>query len=51
MEEFKISLSYESWDSILSNNDTMGIDSLFKIFLNKYLRIVYTSFPLRDIIE
>jgi hypothetical protein len=51
MEEFKIRLSYESWDSIFSNNDNMDIDSLFNIFLNNYLRIVYTSFPLIKIIE
>jgi hypothetical protein len=51
MEEFKIRLSYESWDSIFSNNDNMDVDSLFNIFLNNYLRIVYTSFPLRKIIE
>jgi hypothetical protein len=51
MEEFKIRLSYESWDTIFSNNDNMDIDSLFNIFLNNYLRIVYTSFPLIKIIE
>jgi hypothetical protein len=48
MEEFKIRLS---WDSIFSNNDNMDVDSLFNIFLNNYLRIVYTSFLLRKIIE
>jgi hypothetical protein len=51
MEEFKIRLSYESWDSIFSNNDNMDIDSLFNIFLNNYLRKVYTGFPLQKIIE
>jgi hypothetical protein len=51
MEQFKIRLSYESWDSIFSNNDNMDINSLFNIFLNNYLRIVYTSFPLIKIIE
>jgi hypothetical protein len=29
----------------------MDVDSLFNIFLNNYLKIVYTSFPLRKIIE
>jgi hypothetical protein len=48
MEEFKIRLSYESWDSMFSNNDNMDVDSLFNIFLNNYLGIVYTSFPLRN---
>jgi hypothetical protein len=51
MEEFKIRLSYESWDCIFSNNDNMVVDSLFNIFLNNYLRIVYTSFLLRKIIR
>jgi hypothetical protein len=41
----------ESWDSIFSNNDNIDVDSLFNIFLNNYLRIVYTRFPLRKIIE
>jgi hypothetical protein len=51
MEEFKIRLSYGSWDSLFSNNNYMDVDSLFNIFLNNYLRTVYTSFPLRKIIE
>jgi hypothetical protein len=29
----------------------MDVDSLFSIFLNNYLRIIYTSFPLWKIIE
>jgi hypothetical protein len=51
VEEFKIRLSYESWDSIFSNKNNMDIDSLFNIFLNNYLRIDSASFPLRKIIE
>jgi hypothetical protein len=51
MEEFKVRLSYESWDSICSNNDNMDVDTLFNIFLNNYLRIVYTSFRFRKITE
>jgi hypothetical protein len=51
VEEFKIRLSCESWDSIFSNNDNMDIDSLFNLFLNNYLRIVCTSFPLIKITE
>jgi hypothetical protein len=51
MEELKIRLSYESWDSIFSNNDNMDVDPLFNILLNNYLRIVHTSFPLQKIIE
>jgi hypothetical protein len=45
IEEFKLRLSYESWDSIFDNNN-MDIDSLFNLFLHNYLRIFYTSFPL-----
>jgi hypothetical protein len=48
MEEFKIRLIY---DSIFSNNDNMDVVSLFNIFLNNYLRIVYSSFPLIKILE
>jgi hypothetical protein len=51
MEEFKIRLSYESWDSIFSNNDNIDVNSLFNIVLNNYLRIVYTIFPPQRIIE
>jgi hypothetical protein len=51
VEEFKIRLSCESWDSIFSNNDNMCVDSLLNIFLNNYLRIVYTSFLLIKVIE
>jgi hypothetical protein len=51
MENFKIRLSYEFWDSIFGNNDNMDVDSLFNMFLNNYLRIFYTSFPLQKIIE
>jgi hypothetical protein len=51
MEKFKIRLSYKFWDTIVSNNDNMDVHSLFNIFLNNYLRIVYTSFPIRKIIK
>jgi hypothetical protein len=51
MAEFTIRLSYKSWECIFGNNDNMDVDSLFNIFLNNYLRIVYTSFPLQKIIE
>jgi hypothetical protein len=50
IEEFKLRLSYESWDSIFDNNN-MDIDSLFNIFLNNYLRIFYTSFTLHKTIQ
>jgi hypothetical protein len=46
IEDFKIRLSYESWNSIFGNNDNMDVDSLLNTFLNNYLRTVYTSFAL-----
>ena len=51
IEEFKTRLSYESWDSIFSCNGNIDTDTLFNLFHNNYLRILYTSFPSRKIIE
>jgi hypothetical protein len=51
IKEFKIRLSYESWNSIFGNNDNMDVDSFFNLFLNNYLTIFYTSFPPQKIIE
>ena len=47
-------LSYESWDSIFDNNNKYNnkytdVDSLFNSFHNTYLRIFYTSFPIKTI--
>jgi len=43
ISEFKLNLSYESWDEIFIEN----VDSVFNSFLNTYLRIFYHSFPLK----
>ena len=51
IEEYKTRLSYESWDSIFGNNGNMDVDSLLNLFLKNYLRIFYTSFPIRKRIE
>jgi exonuclease III len=51
IDEFRIRLSYESWTNIFSNNDSMDVDTLFNMFLNNYLRIFYTSFPLKKVSE
>jgi hypothetical protein len=51
IEEFKIRLSYESWDGVFDNNDNMDVDSLFNTFRDNYLMIFYTSSPLQKIIE
>jgi hypothetical protein len=41
---FKMQLSYERWDDVFSSND---VDTVFNSFLNTYLRIFYSSFPLK----
>ena len=50
IEEFKTKLSYESWDSIFGYNGNIDLDILFNLFLNNYLRTLYTSFPPHKII-
>jgi GTPase SAR1 family protein len=42
--EFKLNLSFESWDDIFDDND---VNVLFKYFLSTYLRLFYASFPLK----
>jgi hypothetical protein len=37
-------LSYEMWDDVFSGND---VDTIFKSFLNTYLRISHSSYPLK----
>ena len=44
--EFIIQLSYESWDDVFIDVD---IDTKFNSFLNAYLRILYSSFPLKKV--
>jgi hypothetical protein len=39
-------LSYETWDAVFSDVD---IDTKFNSFLNTYLRIFYSSFPLKQL--
>ena len=40
INEFKISLSYETWDCVFSLNHNPDVDTLFNSFLNNYLKIV-----------
>jgi hypothetical protein len=42
--DFVVKLSYETWDTVFSDVD---IDTKFNFFLNTYLRIYYSSFPLK----
>jgi len=44
ISEFKLNLSYESWDAFFTEDN---VDSIFNSFLNTYLRIFYHSFPLK----
>jgi hypothetical protein len=41
---FKIKLSFETWDDIFGGND---VNVIFNNFLNTYLRIFYSSFTKR----
>jgi len=41
--DFTYNLSNEAWDSVFNNND---VNLMFNSFLNTYLRIVYSCFPL-----
>jgi hypothetical protein len=46
IKDFKIRVSYESWDSIFGSNDSMDGDMLFNTFLNNCLKnILYKFFP------
>jgi uncharacterized secreted protein with C-terminal beta-propeller domain len=41
MAEFKLKVSYESWENIFGEDDNKDVDMLFNTFLNTYLRIFY----------
>jgi hypothetical protein len=43
---FQMQLSSETWDDIFSGND---FDTIFNSFLNTYLRIFHSSFPLKKV--
>ena len=44
--DFNIKLTYKSWDSVFSYND---MNLSFNNFLNTYLRIFYSSFPMKKV--
>jgi hypothetical protein len=46
ISEFKLNLSYESWDVIFTEEN---VDSLFNSFLNTYLKIFHHSFSLKKV--
>jgi hypothetical protein len=41
-----IKFSYETWDNVFVDKD---VDTIFNSFLNTYLRIFYSSFPIRKV--
>ena len=43
INEFVYALSNESWDNVFNNND---VNFMFNSFLNTFLRIFHSSFPL-----
>jgi hypothetical protein len=46
MFAFQIKPSFESWETVFENDD---IDTMYNSFLNTYLTIFYSSFPLKKI--
>jgi exonuclease III len=44
IKDFNIKLSYESWKEVLDEED---VDRMFNNFLNTYIRLFYSSFPLK----
>jgi hypothetical protein len=46
MADFVTKLSNESWDTVFDSSD---IDSTFNCFLNAYLKIFYSSLPLKRV--
>jgi len=44
--DFNAKLSYGSWDDIFAENN---VNTIFNNFLNMYLRIFYSSFPLKKV--
>jgi predicted component of viral defense system (DUF524 family) len=45
--DLKYKLSFETWDSVFSDND---INTMYNYFLHSLLRIFYSSFPLKELI-
>jgi hypothetical protein len=44
--DFQLKLSYETWEQVFDRND---VNKIFNSFLNIFLRIYYSSFPLIQI--
>ena len=48
ISEFKLRLSYESWDNVFNDDN---VNTVLNNFLNTYKRIFYHSFPLKKYIH
>jgi hypothetical protein len=46
ISDFLAKLSYQTWDSIFNSDD---VNVMFNSFLNTYLGIFYSSFPLKKL--
>jgi hypothetical protein len=46
INDFLLKLSYETWDTVFS---TYNVNDMFNYFLDTYLKIFYSSFPLKRI--
>ena len=42
--DLRVKLSLETWDNVFENND---LNLMYNFFLNTYLRVFYSSFPLK----
>jgi hypothetical protein len=51
INEFKISLSYETWDCVFGLNNNSDVYTLFNSFLNNYLRTFHYHFSQRKLIK
>jgi hypothetical protein len=46
IQDFEYKLSFETWDAVFGSND---INIMYNSFLNSFLRIFYSSFPLKEL--
>jgi len=51
INEFEISLSYETWECVFSLSNKPDVDTLFNSFINNYLMIFHNHFPLTEFTE
>jgi hypothetical protein len=47
INDFLLKLSYETWDTVFS---TDNVKEMFNSFLDSYLKIIYSSFPLKRVL-